>query len=131
MVYRSLVVVVALAMIGAPYPTGVERRGRVRPLPRGAPLRVGVFPKDRSQRFEAGSILCAGDKVRGYGEGWITAVTQSPELGHWIGIGFIAGGSEAWAGKSVISSDPVRAGNVEVEVVSPHMVDPEGERLHA
>jgi sarcosine oxidase subunit alpha len=91
---------------------------------------VGVFPKDRSQTFEAGSILCAAGKVRGYGDGWVTAVTQSPELGHWIGIGFIAGGSASWVGKSVISSDPVRAGNVEVEIVSPHMVDPEGERLH-
>ena len=30
----------------------------------------------------------------------------------------------------MISADPVRDGNVEVEIVSPHMVDPEGERMY-
>lgn len=94
------------------------------------PRLVGIFPKDRSQTFNAGSILCAEDKVEGLGEGWITAVTHSPELGHWIGLGFISSGHEAWQGKAVISADPVRKGNIEVEIVSPHMVDPTGERMH-
>ncbi len=94
------------------------------------PQLVGIFPKDRSLIFNAGSILCAASQVSGHGDGWITAVTHSPELGHWIGIGFIAGGQRAWEGKRVMSADPVREANVEVEIVSPHMVDPEGERLH-
>ena len=94
------------------------------------PQLVGIFPRDRSLTFNAGSILCAESQVSGHGDGWITAVTHSPELGHWIGIGFIAGGQSAWEGKRVMSADPVREANVEVEIVSPHMVDPEGERLH-
>jgi len=38
--------------------------------------------------------------------------------------------SKTWAGKTVIAADPVRDGNIEVEIVSPHMVDPSGERMH-
>ncbi len=94
------------------------------------PRLVGIFPKNRTQSFNAGSILCAEGKVEGLGEGWITAVTHSPELGHWIGLGFISSGYEPWAGKTVIAADPVRKGNIEVEIVSPHMVDPSGERMH-
>ena len=28
--------------------------------------------------------------------GRITSVTHSPELGHWIGIGFVKGGLDKW-----------------------------------
>ncbi|MEM7257371.1 MAG: sarcosine oxidase subunit alpha family protein [Pseudomonadota bacterium] len=94
------------------------------------PQLVGIYPKDRNETFKAGSILCMQGKVEGHGEGWITAVTHSPELGHWIGLGFIAGGYENWQGKTVVAADPVRRGNIDVEIVSPHMVDPTGERMH-
>lgn len=94
------------------------------------PRLVGIFPKNRSQTFNAGSILCAAENVSGFGEGWITGVTHSPELGHWIGIGFISGGPSAWEGRAAIAADPVRKGNIDVEIVSPHMVDPSGERMH-
>ncbi len=94
------------------------------------PCLVGIFPKDRSQTFNGGALLCATNKATGFGEGWITAVTHSPALGHWIGLGYIAGGHEAWAGKTVTATDPVRKGDVAVEIVSPHMFDPEGARMH-
>jgi len=94
------------------------------------PQLVGIFPKDRSQRFKGGAVLCAPDKMSGFGEGWITAVTHSPALGHWIGIGYISGGAAAWQDQPALAADPVRSGNVEVEIVSPHMVDPEGVRMH-
>ena len=68
------------------------------------------------------------DSSNEWGDGWITAVTHSPELGHWIGVGFISGGHKAWAEKNVASLDPVRNRNVDVEIVSPHMVDPDGIR---
>jgi len=95
------------------------------------PRLVGIFPKDRSEKFNAGAILCDSNNVSGLGEGWITGVTHSPATGHWIGIGFITGGHEAWIGKTAIAADPVRKGNVEVELVSPHMYDPSGERMYA
>jgi sarcosine oxidase subunit alpha len=109
---------------------GNALRQRPELLREDRPQLVGIFPKDRSLTFNAGSILCSADQTNGHGAGWITAITHSPELGHWIGIGFISGGYSAWEGKRVISADPVRDGNVEVEIVSPHMVDPEGERMY-
>ena len=94
------------------------------------PQLVGIYPKDRTETFKAGSILCAEDQLEGHGDGWITAVTHSPELGHWIGLGYIKGGYSNWSGKTVVAADPVRTGNTDVEIVSPHMVDPAGERMH-
>ena len=91
---------------------------------------VGIFPKDKSQQFNAGAILCADDAEEGFGVGWVSAVTHSPALGHWIGIGFIEGGVSAWDEKVAIASDPVRGQSTSVEIVSPHMFDPKGERMH-
>lgn len=105
---------------------------RKRPeLQRGdRPQLVGIFPKDRNQTFNGGALLCATDHQTGFGEGWVTAGTVSPALGHWIGIGYINGGPEAWVGESVTATDPTRGDPVEVEIVSPHMFDPKGERMH-
>jgi len=109
---------------------GKAMRNRPELLREDRPQLVGIKPVDRAQKFNAGAILCAADKVSGMGEGWITAVTHSPALGHWIGLGFVAGGHAAWEGKTLVAADPVRKGNVDVEVVSPHMYDPKGERMH-
>ena len=94
------------------------------------PRLVGIFPKNRGETFNAGSLLCKPEDVAGRGEGWITAVTHSPVLGHWIGLGFVTGGHEPWQGRGLTAADPVRHKQVEVEVVSPHMYDPTGERMH-
>ncbi|XYK80481.1 MAG: sarcosine oxidase subunit alpha family protein [Labrenzia sp.] len=94
------------------------------------PQLVGIFPRERSQTFKAGSLLCDADAVTGFGEGWVTGVTHSPALGHWIGIGYVSGGADAWNERPAVAADPVRSGNVDVEIVSPHMFDPTGERMH-
>ena len=109
---------------------GSALRKRPQMMSEERPRLVGIYPKDRDQTFKAGSILCAQDNVEGHGEGWITAVTHSPALGHWIGLGYISGGTDNWTGKTVVAADPVRRGNVDVEIVSPHMFDPTGERMH-
>lgn len=96
----------------------------------GRPSLVGIFPKDRQARFNAGTLLFSADRVSGHGIGWVTGVTHSPALGHWIGIGFVNGGVDGQAGQTLVCADPVRQGNTEVEIVSPHMVDPAGEKLH-
>jgi sarcosine oxidase subunit alpha len=92
----------------------------------GRPRLVGIFPKNRKETFNAGAILCNEDEISGHGEGWITAVTYSPVFEHWIGIGFISGGYKNWISRVAIAADPVRKENIEVEIVSPHMYDPEG-----
>ncbi len=94
------------------------------------PQLVGIFPKNKSEKFNAGTILCKKEEVSGLGEGWITGVTHSPALGHWIGIGFIKGGYKAWENQQAVGADPVRSNQVEVEIVSPHMYDPTGERMY-
>ncbi len=109
---------------------GDALRKRPAMIAENRPRLVGIFPKNREQTFNAGSILCKQDLVSGMGEGWITAITYSPALGHWIGLGFISGGHENWAGQTVVAADPVRKGNIDVEIVSPHMYDPSGERMH-
>ena len=109
---------------------GSVMRRRPELLREDRPRLVGIKPVQSGQTFSAGAILCAADRVSGMGEGWITAVTHSPAMGHWIGLGFISGGYAAWEGKAVVAADPVRKGNVDVEIISPHMYDPSGERMH-
>ena len=41
------------------------------------------------------------------------------------------GGKEKWKDITLIGSDPVRNKQMELKVVSPHMIDPEGKRMHA
>ena len=76
-----------------------------------------------------GDLVCQRQCQR-FGEGWITAVTHSPVFGHYIGLGFISGGAEAWAGRTAIIADPIRGQTIEAEIVSPHMFDPAGDRQH-
>jgi sarcosine oxidase subunit alpha len=109
---------------------GSVMRNRPELMREDRPRLVGIKPKNSGETFNAGSILCEQGRVSGLGEGWITAVTHSPALGHWIGLGFISSGHEAWQGKTVIAADPVRKGNIEVEIISPHMYDPGGERMY-
>ena len=84
----------------------------------------------KNEKFDAGTILCEEGKVNGFGVGRITAVTYSPVFGHWIGLGFIKGGAVNWNNKEIVGSDPVRHNEVRIEVVSPHMYDPKGEKMH-
>jgi sarcosine oxidase subunit alpha len=58
----------------------------------------------------------------------VTSVAFSPTLGHWIGLGLLAGGP-ARHGERVRAYDPVRSGDVVVEVCDPVFYDPAGERL--
>lgn len=110
---------------------GSTMRQRQEFLRQDRPRLVGIFPRDRQQKFRVGCIMCKPANIAGLGEGWITAVTHSPALGHWIGLGYIRGGHEAWHGETVIATNPARGQHdVEVEIVSPHMFDSKGERMH-
>jgi len=109
---------------------GSALRQRPELLREDRPQLVGIFPKNRDEKFNAGAILCNEDEVSGMGEGWITAVTYSPAIGHWMGLGFLNGGYKGKEGMTLIAADPVREGNIEVEVVSPHVYDASGERMY-
>ncbi len=95
------------------------------------PQFVGLVPAVRGETFKGGSILCEAGDESGHGLGWVTSVTESPSLGKWIGLGFVRGGLEAWEGRELIASDPIRGRVTRVTIVAPHFLDPEGARLHA
>jgi len=93
---------------------------------------VGFMPADRKTPLAAGAHFVDQGKeaVTANDLGWMTSVAYSPELGHSIGLGFLKKGDQR-KGEQVRAVDLLRGGEVLVEVVSPHMVDPEGERLRA
>ena len=59
-------------------------------------------------------------------QGWMSSVAYSPTLGHSIGLGFIKRGHER-LGEMVRMVNSAQGIEVEVEIVSPHFYDPEGE----
>jgi sarcosine oxidase subunit alpha len=91
---------------------------------------VGLRPVDRTARLRAGAhFLPVGARaVTENDQGYLTSVAYSPMLGHWIGLGLLANGLKR-VGERLRAYDPVRNGDVEVEVVSPVFYDPEGARL--
>jgi glycine cleavage system aminomethyltransferase T len=95
------------------------------------PSLVGLLPSDQSARLYAGAHLLARDAAAALenDQGHITSVAYSPTLRRWIGLGFLARGSQR-TGERLRAYSPVRGGDSSVVVVSPTFIDPEGRRLH-
>jgi sarcosine oxidase subunit alpha len=95
------------------------------------PALVGFRPVDRRQALRAGAhFLAIGAKPSlDNDEGYMTSVAYSPALESSIGLGFLKNGP-ARIGQHVRAYDPVRNGDIEVEICHPAFVDPKGERLH-
>jgi sarcosine oxidase subunit alpha len=91
---------------------------------------VGLRPLARSAGLRAGAhLLPPGTPADvAHDQGWVTSVAFSPSLHHWIGLAMLANGP-ARHGERVRAYDPVRNGDVVVEVVPPCFIDPEGARL--
>lgn len=105
------------------------RPGLVDPM---RPKMVGLRPTDTTQRVNAGAHLLphGAEKVIANDQGWISSAAHSPVLDSWIGLGFVKNGRNR-LGERLLAVDFVRGREYEVELVSPHMVDPKGEKLHA
>ena len=93
---------------------------------------MGFRPVDRSLSLNAGAhFITAGDvPSMTTDQGWMTSVAFSPSLGHSIGLGFLKRGQDR-VGEVLTAYDSLRGKHTDVEVVSPHFLDPEGERLRA
>ena len=93
---------------------------------------VGFQPVNRADKLIAGShFITKGDEATmANDQGWMTSVAYSPILGHSIGLGFIKRGHER-KGEIVHAVSPIHDTEMEVEIVSAHFIDPEGERLRA
>ena len=89
----------------------------------------GFKPVNTTQKLEAGShLISLGKKpTTKDDEGWLSSVAFSPTLGHYIGLGFIKNGSTR-IGEKVLAVNLLQNKNTEVEIVSPHFIDPEGIR---
>lgn len=96
------------------------------------PALVGLKPVDQGARLRAGAhFLARGAEARlANDEGHVTSVAFSPMAGSWVGLGLLKNGPRRH-GERVRAYDPVRNGDVEVEIVSPVFFDPEGARLKA
>ncbi|HEY3696012.1 sarcosine oxidase subunit alpha family protein [Phenylobacterium sp.] len=94
------------------------------------PALVGLRPVDPGRRLRAGAhfLPVGAPATAAHDEGWLTAAAFSPTVGGWIGLGLLKGGPRRY-GERVRAYDPVRNGDVVVEVCPPVFVDPEGSRL--
>jgi heterotetrameric sarcosine oxidase alpha subunit len=90
---------------------------------------VGVRPLARAQRLRNGLQLVAPG-ARGESLGYVTSSTPAVQLEGWVGLALLAGG-RGRLGQPLIGLSPVHDETVEVEIVSPHMFDPENARVRA
>lgn len=91
---------------------------------------VGVKPVDPGAALKAGShFLKAGaEAVAVNDDGWLTSMVYSPHVGSHIALGYLKNGSNRM-GEKIRVVNLLAGTDTEVEIVSPHFVDPDGERL--
>ncbi|WP_348721092.1 sarcosine oxidase subunit alpha family protein [uncultured Candidatus Puniceispirillum sp.] len=106
-----------------------RREGLTQP---DAVIQVGFKPINHADTLDAGAHLMRVDDPinAAHDQGYITSVCYSPSLGHSIGLGFLSNGSNR-IGEIIRAVNPLQGRETLIEVVSPHFIDPEGERLHA
>ena len=95
---------------------------------------VGVRPVDRTKLLTAGSHFVVHGKspTAEHDDGWLTSVAFSPSLGHSIALGYLKNGAARIGERlRVVNLMSKAEKEIEVEIVSPHFIDPEGERLRA
>ena len=90
---------------------------------------VGVRPVDRGRRLRNGMHLLAPEG-RSASLGYITSSTPSVELEGWVGLALLADGRQR-IGTRLVGTSPIHAETTELEIVSPHMLDPENTRVRA
>ncbi len=104
-----------------------QREGMVNP--NGYRL-VGVKPVDPKGQLTAGSHFLepGAEPVMANDGGWLTSKVYSPHLGCDIALGYLKAGDQK-IGKRMRAVNLLARTETEVEIVSPHFFDPEGERL--
>ncbi len=90
------------------------------------PRLVGVRPVMRGDQLRAGMHLVESGTTHSLG--WMTAVTRAVELEGWIGLAMLRDGV-ARIGSRMQAASPLHGALVDVEIVSPHFVDPENARV--
>jgi heterotetrameric sarcosine oxidase alpha subunit len=91
---------------------------------------VAVKPVDPQGTLTAGSHFLekGAAPVAANDGGWLTSKVYSPHLGHDIALGYLKAGDRK-IGQRMRIVNLLAGLDTEVEIISPHMFDPEGERL--
>jgi heterotetrameric sarcosine oxidase alpha subunit len=91
---------------------------------------VGLKPVDRTVRLRGGGHLLANDAdaVAANDDGYVTSAVWSPTLGHSIALALLKRGASRH-GETIRIHDPLRGGDIAVEVCHPVFLDPEGARV--
>ena len=91
---------------------------------------VGVRPVDPKASLTAGSHFLEKGvaPVAANDGGWLTSKVYSPHLGCDIALGYLKAGDRK-IGQRMRIVNLLAGLDTEVEIISPHMFDPEGERL--
>jgi sarcosine oxidase subunit alpha len=95
------------------------------------PALVGIQAVDPSfeRRLRGGAHIVAR-RESNQSLGWVASVTRSVELERWIGLALLSGGPER-IGQRMFATSPLHNELVEVEITTPHHVDPENRRVRA
>jgi heterotetrameric sarcosine oxidase alpha subunit len=93
---------------------------------------VGLKPMNPKNPVPAGShLMTKGDPVdAAHDQGYVTSACYSPNLGCSIALAYLKSG-DSRKGEIMRLVSPLTGFDHEVEVVSAHFIDPEGERLRA
>ena len=90
---------------------------------------VGLRPVNPAGRLRNGSQLVdAGE--RGTSLGYVTSSTPAVALDGWVGLALLARGRQR-IGTRLIATSPIHDEHTEVEILSPHMLDPENQRVRS
>ena len=93
---------------------------------------VGFLSVNPSDKLTNGShFVNIGDEILPENDqGHMSSVAYSPILERYIGIGFLKNGKDRYD-ETLRAIDFLQNNHVEVKVVSPHFIDPNGDRLRA
>ncbi len=91
---------------------------------------VGVKPVDQQGKLTAGSHFLekGAEPIAANDGGWLTSKVYSPHIGCDIALGYLKAGDRK-IGQRMRAVNLLTGQDTEVEIVSPHFFDPEGERL--
>jgi sarcosine oxidase subunit alpha len=90
---------------------------------------VGVRPLDHTRRLRNGMHIATAQAPEA-SLGYITSSTPSVELAGWVGLALVTGGRQR-IGQRALGVSPIHGETTELQIISPHMVDPENARVRA